>query len=376
MHQLQLKHTYPNILAFYKQQNIQLVPEEVTAIHVDKKQVVSSNNQYEFDALILATGSKPVRLNVLIYARNTAYFYSIQDLQKLEILCETTKKAVVIGAGLIGIELVEMLLYKNIKTTFISKDKRLFQSLLTESQSKYIHALLQQKGVEVVLNCTSFSFSGGPNERLTSVHTPSGFIEADLFCFSVGVEPNLNVEILSTNNELQINKGVVVNEFLQTNFKSVYAAGDCAELATVNTNRKSIEATWYVAAQMGEVAGLNAALGPTKTYEQNNWFNSAKFLGAVYQVYGFVPTFEALHHTLIEFELKNKWLVIAFEKSTKHVVGFQSFNLALRQVECEKIINQRVQFTELQNLPTDYILEPELNSSFSSAFKLCLKKYV
>lgn len=375
MHQMQLKHTYPYTKEFFSENNITLCYSEIQQIDFERNTLITQLKEYTYTALIIATGSQPKKLELPQKARNLSYFYSLQDLQKLEILSASAKTAVVVGGGLIGIELVEMLLYKNIQTTFISKDNRLFKSLLTESQSQFITNELQQRGVEVLLNCTSFSFSGGPNERLLSIDTPAKTVAADLFCIAIGVEPNLRV--LSEEQSIGFaNKGILVNQYLQTNKTNVYAAGDCAELAAVAEGRKPIETTWYTAKQMGEITGVNAAMGPTVKYKQNIWFNSAKFLHVVYHVYGNVTTEASKYQDLLEFEFKQQWVVFAIEKQSRKIQGIQSFNIPLRQKLCEKIINQGVRIEEVVDLLLDMIQEPEFNSSFSKALKQYFIKHI
>ena len=112
------------------------------------------------------------------------------------------------------------------------------------------------------------------NGKVKSIITGTG---EEIACQFVGLTPGVspNVDFLK-ESELNIERGIVVNEFLETNIPDVYAAGDCAQVAEPLSHRRAIEAVWYVGRMMGEALGKTLS-GKKTAYKPGIWFNSAKF---------------------------------------------------------------------------------------------------
>lgn len=151
---------------------------------------------------------------------------------------------------------------------------------------------------------------------------------------------------------LKINRGIVVNEFLETSVSDVYAIGDCAEIEKPHIGRRPIEAIWYTGRMMGETVAANIC-GEREAYNPGLWFNSAKFLDIEYQVYGDIRAQTPLDHETIYWEHPNgkKAIRINFDKNTEGVVGFNLMGIRYRHEVCEKWILEKTPIeTVLQNL--------------------------
>ena len=107
-------------------------------------------------------------------------------------------------------------------------------------------------------------------------------IDCQFVGLTVGVSPNID---FLKNSGIETKRGVLVNEYLQTNVPDVYALGDCVERTYDLPGRKTIEQVWYTGRMMGEVVAQTICGEKTK-YEPGPWFNSAKFFNIEYQTYG------------------------------------------------------------------------------------------
>jgi NADPH-dependent 2,4-dienoyl-CoA reductase/sulfur reductase-like enzyme len=165
---------------------------------------------------------------------------------------------------------------------------------------------------------------------------PCGFVG-----LTIGVRPNTDFLIF---NQIELDKGILVDRFLETNVPGIFAAGDCAQLRQPAPGRKPTEPLWYTARMMGEVAAnniLHAAEveGNRKriAYDAGIWFNSAKFFDLEYQVYGDIPARGAEGVQSVHWQHPNKNLSIRinWDRSTGAVTGFNLMGIRYRQEVCE-----------------------------------------
>ena len=143
MGHMKMEHTQPYENWFWKKNNITLKNGFVENVDTSNKQVIfADNSSLSYDKLVIATGSKPNKFGWKGENLNGALgLYHKQDLEKLEVLAKTAEHAVIVGGGLIGIELAEMLLSRNIKVTFLVREKSFWSSVLPKEESELINRL-------------------------------------------------------------------------------------------------------------------------------------------------------------------------------------------------------------------------------------------
>src|SRR5690606_1839088 len=152
---------------------------------------------------------------------------------------------------------------------------------------------------------------------------------------SIGVEPNIS---FLENSRLYYKRGVVVNSFLQTSDPDIYAIGDCAEIDQPATGRKPIEAVWYTAKKMGEIAAKNIC-GFQEIYEPGVWYNSSKFFDMEYQAYGDVTKDEDNGFCGFYWQHKSAQKCIRFfTNENQQITGISSLGIRLRQSVSEQWI--------------------------------------
>jgi NADPH-dependent 2,4-dienoyl-CoA reductase/sulfur reductase-like enzyme len=323
---------------FWEKNRIELVHARVKKVDIQsKKLVLDTGETISYDKLVLATGSKPRFFGWKGQdLRGVQGLFSYQDLQLLEESTpkpyekgHATKKAVVVGGGLIGVELAEMLNTRDIEVTMLVRDGHFWGNVITENEGKWIGKHIEDHGVKLQLKTELKEIlandTGGVAGVLTSNEEK---ISCQLVGLTTGVEPN--IEFLKDSG-IEIKRGILVDEMLQTNVPDVYAAGDCAELRKPLPGRKAIEPVWYVGRMMGEVLGKTLS-GTALPYRPGPWFNSAKFFDIEYMTYGNVnakPT-ESEGQFFWKQEGENRFLTLAYEKESGKFIGINSFGIRLK----------------------------------------------
>ena len=211
--------------------------------------------------------------NNLLALENVCGFYHLVDLEKLDRLSRKSRRAVITGGGLIGIEVAEMLQSRGIEVDFIVREPDYWRSQIPAWEARRLSERIKSAGIRLHLSDEVASVRR-EGRVIREVHTKGGLVlESDLFVVSIGVQPN--IEFLGTS-EIQTASGVLVDELQCTSVQNIFAAGDCAEIQLSGSETR-IEKVWYTAKAQGAVAGANLA-GQGRKYKPGLWFNSAKFL--------------------------------------------------------------------------------------------------
>ncbi len=360
MGHMKFEHTQPYENNFWAKNRISLIENEVVAIDYQAKNIVFANSEtLSFDKLILATGSVPNQLN--INNSNLAGiqgFYSKQDLEKLENASVSTKNAVIIGGGLIGIEVAEMLISRGIKVDFIVRESSFWNNILPDEESKMISENIVEHGVNLRLE-TELESIIGEEGNLKAIQTKSGeTINCTLLCVTIGVRPN--VDFLK-NTDLNLQRGILVNEFLETNQEAVFAAGDCVEHLNPPQNRRAIEQIWYSGRMMGEVVAANV-LGKKIKYKPGVFFNSAKFFNIEYQTYGTVlaKIDERTKSFFWKHDSKNILVRLNYNADNQSFIGLNTFGIRMKHeivvdwIESEKTIHYVLEHLKTANFDPEF----------------------
>jgi len=317
-----------------------------------------------YDKLILATGSKSNKFDWPGQDLEGVHcLYGLQDLEALERNSKDIEKAVIVGGGLIGVELAEMLISRGISVTLLVRDNGFYRNIFPQEESQIINRHIREHGVDLRLEMQLKEITGDEHGKVQSVITDTGEkIACGLVCLAVGVHPNID---LIKESPIETNKGILVNKFLQTNFQDVYAIGDCAELKNPPEGRKAIEPVWYAGMYMGRTVASHIC-GHPKRYHPSLWYNSAKFFDIEYQVYGNVPNDIPENMESIYWEHPNgrKCIRITFDKINKQVKGFNLLGIRYRQDVCLKWIEEEETIDEVLKLLPQTNFDPEFSPKY------------
>ena len=366
MGHMKFEHTQPYENWFWNKNNIHLKEGYVSVLNTDKKTLqFKDSSLISYDKLIIATGSKPNKFGWPGQElEGVMGMYHKQDLDNLEKHApnkEVCKRAVIVGGGLIGIELAEMLRSRKIPVTFLVREASFWNGVLPAQESEMINKHIKEHHIDLRLNTNLKEIKSDENGKVKSI-----IIEEtgeEIFCNVVGLTAGVtpNIDFLK-DSKIDIKRGVLVNRFLETNIPDVYAIGDCAEQHEAIGQRRNIEAVWYTGRMMGETLAQTIC-GNKREYNPGHWFNSAKFLDIEYQTYGWVFSERGKKENETYFQWQhpkdNKCITISYDENTRQFLGINTFGIRMRHELFDTWLteNQSIEFV-LEYL-TDANFDPE-----------------
>lgn len=377
MGHMKFEHTQPYENWFWEKNRIELIQALVEKVVPEKNEVVLSTAEIlKYDKLLIATGSKTQYFDWKgLNCKGVQGLYSFQDLQQLEDNTpkpfqkdHPTKKAIIVGAGLIGVELAEMLNTRDVAVTMLVREKAFWNNVLTTAEAIEIGKHIESHGIKLLYETELDEVLADNSGKVKSVRTKNNEeLECQLVGITTGVAPNID---FLKGSGIAVDRGVLVNEYLETNIPNIYAAGDCAQMREAVPGRKPVEAVWYVGRMMGEVAGANLA-GKRNVYKPGPWFNSAKFFDIEYQTYGNVmpsPN-EDQEHYFWKVEDKNKFITIAWHKTTKVFLGINTFGIRLRHEYFNNVLKKSMTVDEVVGGMSIANFDPEFYAKWDKALK-------
>ena len=302
-----------------------------------RRLVFADGSDLAYDKLVLAVGS------------STSYYdwpgqdldgvhgmVTVDDVAAMERHSDAgLERAVVVGGGLIGVEMAECFHTRQIPVTFLVREASYWSRVLPPEESAMVTRHIGGKhGVDLRLS-TELSEIWGDGRGGVKVAVakggekfPCGFVG-----ITAGVRPN--VDFLNFT-DLELDRGVLVDGQLRTSVPDVYAVGDCAQLRDPKPGRRPIEAIWYTGRMMGEVAAANL-LGEAVDYDPGIFFNSAKFFDLEYQVYGEVPAElpDGRRWFYWRHPGEDKALRLYWDAESRAVTGFHLMGIRYRHEVCE-----------------------------------------
>ena len=375
MGHMKFEHTQPYENWFWDKNNINLKEGYVTQVNTnDKLLSFKDNSTLSYDKLIIATGSRPNKFGWPGEdLKGVLGMYHKQDLENLEIYApnkEVCKRAVIVGGGLIGIELAEMLRSRDIPVTFLVRESSFWNGVLPAQESEMINTHILEHHIDLRLSTNLKEIKSDENGNVKSVviEETGEEIPCNVVGLTAGVSPNIN---FLKDSGIETKKGVLVNRFLETNIKDVYAIGDCAEQNDAIGLRRNIEAVWYTGRMMGETLAQTIC-GKPREHNPGHWFNSAKFLDIEYQTYGWVFSERNKKEYETYFQWKhskqNSCITISYDSKTQQFLGINTFGIRMRH---EKF---NLWLTEKQSI--QYVLKHLKDANFDPEFYSLYEKQI
>jgi NADPH-dependent 2,4-dienoyl-CoA reductase/sulfur reductase-like enzyme len=252
-----------------------------------------------------------------------------------------------------------MLLSRHIDVSFLVRESSYWNNVIPPEESEMVNRHIREHHVDLRLGTELAEIIDDGNGKVKAVKTSKGeIIECEWVGLTAGVKPNVH---FLKGSDIQIGRGVLINEYFETNVPNVYAIGDCAEFRHHLPLRKSIEQVWYTGKMHGETVALTIT-GKRRAYTPGIWFNSAKFFDIEYQVYGEVPPKLPADEDTLYWEAKDghKSIRINYRKDSNVVTGFNLMGVRYRHKVCDKWLQE--------GRTLEYVLENLRAANFDPEF--------
>lgn len=260
---------------FYQKHEIEVRLQcEVASVNVKGKSLIFKNrDQFGFQKLIIATGARPRAPNIPgANLQNLLYLRSLNDSKKIRDAIEVARHAIVIGGGFIGMEVAAILAQKGVSVTMVVSDDRVFKRLFSPEMSSFFESYYASRGVRLVKS-TSVTELRGDEVVSSAVLKDGQTIECDLVVAGIGVQPVTDV---LTNSGLDLDNGILVNEYLQSGDPYVFAAGDVANYKDVLFSKRRRLEHWDNAVSQGQYLA-RALMGEKTPFRHVPYFFSDVF---------------------------------------------------------------------------------------------------
>ena len=274
----------------WETQSIELIRDEVVDLDAHARTIsLTKGGDLPFDRLLLAVGSAPRHVpfeGIDDATSGVVHFVSMPDLDACESLTPSTSHAVVVGGGLIGIELVECLLYHGVEVTFLVREPTYWSAALSGAEGEIIAAHIRDHGVDLRLEEELDRVLVDETKRVCGIVTKSGEeIRCQMLGICVGVV-SASSWLRDVSTPPRIERGILVDRAFRTSLDEVWAAGDCVEIEPREDEEGSIiETIWYSAKRHGRLAALSM-MGDHVEYTPPIFFNSSKFFEIEYTTVG------------------------------------------------------------------------------------------
>jgi NADPH-dependent 2,4-dienoyl-CoA reductase/sulfur reductase-like enzyme len=369
MGHMKYEHTKPYEDTFWTKNRIDLKRAFVESVHPETKEVILENNEtLRYDSLIIAVGSKSNKFGWPGQDLDGVQgLYSYQDLESLEKNAPNNKvcrRAVIVGGGLIGIELAEMLVSRKIPVTFLVREDSFWNGVLPQGESEMLNRHIRNHHIDLRLSSNLKEILPDENgkARAIVIAETGEEIPCDLVGLTAGVTPNVD---FLTSSGITIGRGVKVNRFLETNIKDIFAIGDCAEQHESIGQRRAVEAVWYTGRMMGETVA-HTLCGEKREYNPGHWFNSAKFFDIEYQTYGwvFAKKKEYEDHFHWKHEDDTKCITVAYHKENMEFLGINTFGIRMKHDVFDRWLTEKKKVSYVIEHLKEANFDPEFYASF------------
>lgn len=281
---------------------------EVTAIDSETRQVILSDGRsFGFDQLLLATGAEPVRLNIPGADRPHVHtLRSLTDSRGIIAATQTARRAVVIGASFIGLEVAAALRARGLDVHVVAPEALPMERILGPQLGQFIRELHESNGVIFHLGQTAVAI----DERSVTLKDGSG-IAADLVVAGIGVRPRTE---LAESAGLRLDRGILVDQFLETSVPGIFAAGDVARWPDPHGGESLRIEHWVVAQRQGQTAARNM-LGMREPFAAVPFFWSQHY-DAVIAYVGHAPSWDEI---TVEGDIRNQDCTLRYRRGGRVV---------------------------------------------------------
>ncbi|MFO7926417.1 MAG: NAD(P)/FAD-dependent oxidoreductase [Halobacteriota archaeon] len=244
----------------------------VTGVDTDAHEVYTHDGEtFGYDKLLVATGGTPTQLPVdNSDADGVHHFWTFEDARAIKKSAESAENAVIVGAGLLGIDLAAICGAQDVEAHYLMRGESWWRYALSKEGAEIIHEAMEEMDVSPVFDSGVDHFEADDEGHVTAAVDPNGErFEADFAGVAIGL--NFNTEFLRGSG-IETDNGIVTDEYMRTNVEDVYAAGDITRFHDVILGDRAQNGAWGSAKEQGSIAGQNMAADRIEA--EFNWVSS------------------------------------------------------------------------------------------------------
>lgn len=273
------KDDYQKLRAQFYHTSVRRVLPEEKAIELD------SAGRLPYDRLLIATGAQAIPLKIPGADLNGVHKLDhLTDARALLSNAKRGRTALVTGGGITALELAEGLAARGVKVHYILRSERYWPNVLDEVESRMIESRLRHEGIQIH-HKSEIAEILGKNWRVVGARLVDGQeLSADLLAYAIGITPRIG---LAQEAGINCERGILVDEFMQTNQPDIFAAGDVAQVYEPDSGKYVLDSLWNPAREQGQAAGSNMT-GEKQPYHKPAAFNVTRLSGLTTTIIGAV----------------------------------------------------------------------------------------
>lgn len=243
---------------FYTKNSIELITDKkvIRVSAADKKAFLEDEDIFSYKKLLISTGGRPRRWQIPGAGLEGVYYLrTLNDAEAMMNRMRSSKKAIVIGGGFLGMDLNQTFRISGLEVVNIIREKVFWSHFLDENGGRLIERILRENGIDLISEDEVVEVLG--NKTVTGIRTAGGKqIDSDIVGVGIGI--GLNLDLLD-KKEVEIKRGIIVDDHLRSSSPDLFAAGDVAEFNDPIMEKRHIMGNWSNAMAHGKVAGANMA---------------------------------------------------------------------------------------------------------------------
>lgn len=266
--------------------NVRQIQNRVIEIDPDLQQVkLADGKKIAYTHLLVTTGARAALPELPgNHLEGVVTLDSLDDARKIIRLSRKSRSAVVVGGGITALEIVEGLRARRVKTHYLLRRDRYWSNVLDETESRIVENRLKDEGVTIHYHSEVKEVVGKRGKVTGVITNDDRMIPCHIVAFAIGIRPRIE---LAQAAGLETDRGILVNEYLQTKFSNIYAAGDVAQAFDPVSGKAIIDSLWGPARKQGYCAGLNMT-GLKQAYQRDPSFNVTRLAGLTTTIIGTV----------------------------------------------------------------------------------------
>ncbi len=322
----------------YYQNNIGFINDYVKKIDPEKNQVILNNGtHFHYDYLLIASGGSPIMLpwkGVNLEGIHT--LYNLKDAKEVAKQVCNAKQVVIIGGGSIAMKAIQNFKKIGLEISIIEKASHLWPIGFDRKVARIVEQKIKENGIHIYLNEEIVEFKG-ENNKISSVVLKGGRkLAADLVVITIGMRPNIN---FLKDSGIQVDKGVIVDEYMRANFSNIFAAGDVAQLYDPLYETPILHPTWGNAKKQGKIAAKNM-VGSAVKYKGAIPVQSIKIFGFTAIAVGITHSkknFDELSYVSFEKKMSRKFVL-----KNNHLMGILVIGKNINKKVLKPILKKKV----------------------------------